>query len=161
MRVKEIADRTGAVAQHKGRIFPRHVERFAVEQENPVFEPGHQRLNQYRIIMLRNLAYIFNQRGFAVYSLREIAARSRQRLDERGCAEPCKIFQRIFDLVSFGAMSAMPFMQKKILTAQCRNAAALEDDIGEVFVRGQRGGGGIVLRIPRTSPGAETDAFGL
>ena len=64
-------------------------------------------------------------------------------------------------LMTRGAMGAMPLVQEEIFAAQCRDAGVFKDEAGEIFVRGQPRGGGVVLRIPRTSPGAEMDASGL
>ena len=55
----------------------------------------------------------------------------------------------------------MPVVQEEITTAQCRDAGAFKDRVGEIFVGCERGGGGTVLRIPRTSSGAEMNAAPL
>src|SRR6266403_1856663 len=52
-------------------------------------------------------------------------------------------------------------MQEEIFAAKRRNAGILQDPVGKIFIRCQRCSGGIVLRIPRTSPGAEMNASGL
>ena len=56
--------------------------------------------------------------------LREIAARSLQRFDEGRSAQFSEIFERVFALMTRGAMGAMPVMQEEIFAAQRRNAGA-------------------------------------
>src|ERR1700731_3617990 len=60
-----------------------------------------------------------------------------------------------------GSMGAMPLVQEEIFAAERRDAGVFKNEAGEVLVRGKPRGGGVVLRIPRTSPGAEMDASGL
>src|SRR5260370_16913634 len=60
-----------------------------------------------------------------------------------------------------GGAGSVPVMEEEIFAAQRRCAGAFKNAIGEVFVRRQRRGRGVVLRIPRTSPGAEMNGFGL
>src|SRR6266481_1058797 len=82
MRDQQVADGAATIAQHKGRIFSGGINDLVVEQENPVFDSRDNRLNQYRVVVLRNLMEISNQRGLAVNGLRKIAARTLQRFDE-------------------------------------------------------------------------------
>src|ERR1700692_1407703 len=100
------------------------------------------------------------ERRFAVNRLREIAARSLQRLDERGCAQFSEIFRCVVALVARGPVGTMPVVQEEIFAAQRRNTGVFKNFVGEIFVGCQRRGGGIVLRIPRASPGAEMNGFG-
>jgi hypothetical protein len=57
-------------------------------------------------------------------------------------------------------MGAMSVVQEEIFAAQRRDSGVFKNAAGEVFVGGQRRGGGVVLRVPRTSPGAEMGAPG-
>src|SRR6266851_3935491 len=119
------------------------------------------RLYQDRVVILRNLIEISNKRGFAVQDLREVAARSEQRLDEGRCARLSEMFERVPAVMTRGATGAVPVMQEEIFAAQRRGAGAFKNGIGEVFVRRQRRSRRVVLRIPRTSPGAEMNGLGL
>ena len=92
--------------------------------------------------------------------LREIATRTEQGFDEGRSAQPSQIFERVFALMARGAMGTTPVMQEKILAAQRGYAGVLKNPAGEIFVRGQRRGSGVVLRIGRTAPGAEINDFG-
>src|SRR6202035_1503607 len=64
-------------------------------------------------------------------------------------------------LVPLRAESTMPVAQEEIIAAQCRDADAFQDRIGEIFVGCERGSGGTVLRIPRASSGTEMNAVPL
>ena len=144
---QQIADRAHAIAQDKRRIFSRGVEHFIIEQKNPVFVSGDDRLDQYRIVVPRNVVEIPGKRGFVMHGLREVAARSRQRLDECRSAQFSEIAQRVLALMAGRAMGAMPVMQKEIFAAQRRHASLFQDRIGEILVGRQRRSGGVVLRI--------------
>ena len=133
---------------NRGRIFARGKENLVVEQKDPVLVSGNDRLHQDRVVILRDLIEVSKQRGFVVHGLREIAARSGQRFDEGRAAQFREMRQRILALVSGGTMGAMPVMQKEIFAAERRDAGLRQNPAGEIFVRGQRRGGGIVLRIP-------------
>jgi hypothetical protein len=160
VRDQEIADGAAAIARHAGRIFSGAIGDLVVEQENPVFDPGDGRLDQDRVVVLRNSGDISQKRRFAVNSLREIATRTEQGLDEGCSAQSFQIFERVIALMTRGAMGTMPVMQEEIFAAQRGCAGALKNPAGEIFVRGQRRGGGVVLRIGLASPGAEVDASG-
>src|ERR1700732_2939327 len=69
------------------------------------------------------------------------------------------MFRCVFALVTRGAMATMPVVQEEILPAQRRNAGVFKYPVGEVLVRGERCGRGVVLRIPRTSSRAEMKVF--
>src|SRR5205807_10344212 len=107
------------------------------------------------------LIKISDKPGLAVNRQREITARPRQRLDERCPTKLLQIVERVFALVTGGAMGTVPVMQKEIFAAQRRNAGALQNFVGEIFVRRQRRGGGVVLRIPGAAPGAEMNGFAI
>jgi hypothetical protein len=72
-----------------------------------------------------------------VDGLRKVASRPRQRLDEGGAAERPEIVQCIDALAAFGAMSAMPIMQKEIFAAQGLDSGASCNEIGEILVSRQ------------------------
>src|SRR5882757_10542339 len=52
-------------------------------------------------------------------------------------------------------VGAMAVVQKEIFAAERRHAGPLQDSAGEIFVRSQRRGSGVVLRIPGASSGPE------
>ena len=83
-----------------------------------------------------------------MHGLREIAARSGQRFDEDRGAEFPEMRQRIVALMPRGAMGAVTLMQEEVLAAERLDTGRFEDPAGEIFVGGQRRGGGVVLRIP-------------
>ena len=97
---------------------------------------------------MRYLFEISKQRRYVVNGLREIAARSGQGFDEGRSAQPPEMCQRIVTLMSGGTMGAMAVMQEKIFAAERGYPGGFQDPVGEEFVRGQRGCGGIVLRVP-------------
>ena len=76
-----------AVACDGRRIFSRAIEHVIVEQENAILDPFDDRLDQDGVVILHDVIEIANERGFAVNGLREIAARSRERLDEGRSAQ--------------------------------------------------------------------------
>ena len=160
VRDQEIANRTGAIAQDGGRIFSGGKGDLVVKQENPVFEAGDDRLDQYRIVMLRNRQEVPLERRFAVNDLGKIAARSLQRLEERARVQFPEIGEGVFALMPRGTMRTMPLMQEEIFAPQRRDTRIFKDPICKIFVGCERGGGGIILRIPRTSSGAEMKAAG-
>ena len=82
MGSEQFANGVHAVARDGRRIFSRAIKRFVVEHENAILCPLDDRLDQDRVVILHDVIEIANQRGFAVDDLREIAARSRERLDE-------------------------------------------------------------------------------
>ena len=59
------------------RMFSRGIDHLVVEQKNPVFVAGDDRLDQYRVVVARHVVEISRQRGLVMNGLREIAARSR------------------------------------------------------------------------------------
>ena len=79
---EQFTDGVHAVARDGRRIFSRAIEHVVVEQENAILACLDDRLDQDRVVILHHLVEIPNERGFAVNGLREIAARSRERLDE-------------------------------------------------------------------------------
>src|SRR5882672_72779 len=115
MRGQQVADRARAIPQNTRRIFSRGVEDIVIEQENPVFDSGNDRLDQYRIVVLRNFLQIPGKRSFVAQALRKIAARSQKGFDERRSAQFSEMFERVLALVPGRAMGAVPRMQKKIL----------------------------------------------
>jgi len=56
-------------------------------------------------------------------------------------------------------MRAMAVVQEEIFTAKRWDIRLHQDLAGKILVGGQRRGGGIVLRIPRASPGTEIKRF--
>ena len=80
--------------------------------------------------------------------MREVATRSGQGFDEGRAPQFRKMRQRILALVPGGAMGAMPVVQKEVFAAECRHSGLRQNPAGEIFVGGQRRGGGVVLRIP-------------
>ena len=98
--------------------------------------------------MLRDGGQISIERGVAVDDLGKVAARSRQRLYERGRVQLVEIGKGILTLVAFGAMRAMPLAQEKIFAAERGDAAIFQNSVGEIFVGCERRRCGIVLRIP-------------
>ena len=48
------------------------------------------------------------------------------------------MFERVFALMSRGAMGTMPIAQEEIFAAERGRAGAFKNDIGEIFVRCQR-----------------------
>ena len=129
-------------------MFARGKEDVVVEQKNPVLVAGNDRLHQDGIVISRDLAEVSNQRGLVMHDLREIAARSGQRLDESRGAQFRKMRQRILALMPGGAMGAVAVMQKEIFAAERGDAGLRENPSGEILVGSQRRGGGVVLRIP-------------
>src|SRR6266851_5565236 len=93
--------------------------------------------------------------------VREIAARSLQGLDEGVHSQFCKMRERILAIATDRPIGAMPLMQEKIFAAERGNAGRFKNLVGERFIRGQCRCGSVVLRIPRTSPGTELNAFGF
>ncbi len=75
MYSEKIADWMQAIAKQIGRIFPRGIKHVVIEYEDPVFEPGHDRLHQDRVVVAGDLADIVGERGLAGDALREVAAR--------------------------------------------------------------------------------------
>ena len=145
---QEIANGVPPSPDNEGRMLARAKEHLIVEQKNPILVACNDRLHQDRVVILRDLAEVSNQRGLVVHGLREIAARSRQRFDEGRAAQVSKNAQRVLALVPGWAMGAMPVMQKEIFAAERRHAGLRQNPAGEIFVGGQRRGGGVVLRIP-------------
>ena len=133
---------------NRGRMLARGKENLVVEQKNPILVAGNDRLHQDRVVILRDLVEVSNQRGLVMHGLREVAARSRQRFDEGRAAQFRKMRQRILALVPGGAMGAVPVMQKEVFAAERRDAGLRQNPAGKIFVGRQRRGGGVVLRIP-------------
>ena len=79
---EQFTEAVHAVACDGRRIFSRAIERVVVEQENAILDPFDDRLDQHGVVIFHDVIEIPNERGFAVDGLREIAARSRERLDE-------------------------------------------------------------------------------
>ena len=138
VRDQQITDGVHAVARQKGRIFSRRIDDIVVKQKNPVFDPGDDRLKQYRVVVSGSLIEISNKRYFIVNGLGKIASRSLQGFDECRCTQFSEIFQRVFALMTRRAMGAVPVMQEEIFAAQRRNSGAFKNLIGEIFVRCQR-----------------------
>ncbi len=103
VRDQQIADRMHAIAQNKRRIFPRRIKHLVIQHKNPVFDSGSKRLDQYRIVVSRNLIEISEQRGFVINRLCEITARSGQGFGEGCCAQFPEIFECRFALMTRGA----------------------------------------------------------
>ncbi len=113
------------------------------------------------VVISCDLVEISSQRGFACNDLREIAARSRQRFDE-GRSRPSVLKYASASSRSWpgGRWARCRSCRKKYSPPSVATPALLENLAGEIFVRCQRRGGGVVLRIPRASPGAEMNGFG-
>src|SRR5665213_535687 len=141
-------------------MFPRHIDHLAIEQEHPVFDSGDDRLDQYRVVIVRDLIEIANQCSFVMKALREIAARAEQRFDESGSAQFPEMRKRVVALMAGAAKAAMAVMQEEILAAKRRHAGAFKNPARKILVRRQCRGGGVILGIPRASPGAEMNGFG-
>ncbi len=161
VRDQKIADRARAIARHRRWVFPRGIDHLVIEQKNPVLGPAGQRLDQDRVVTLRDLVEIARERGFAVHGLREIAARPEQRLDEGGRAQCPEIAESVCALMPGGTKRATAVIEEEIVAAEGRKAGPFKDGVGEVFVRCQRRGGGAVLRVPGTSASAEVKAVAV
>src|SRR5881227_196901 len=107
-----------AVACDGRRIFSCAIEHVVVEQENAILDSFDDRLDQHRVVVLRHLVEIANQRGFAVNRLREIAARSREWLDESRSAQSHETVDRVAALMSRRAMRAVAVVQEEIFTTE-------------------------------------------
>ena len=152
---EQFAEGVHAIACDGGRIFSRAIERVVVEQKNAILDPFDDRLDQHGVVIFHHLIEIANERGFAVNGLREIAARSRERLDEGRSAQCPETGDRVAALMSRRAMRAMAVVQEEIFAAERRHAGFSQDPARKIFVGRQRRGGGVVLRIPGASAGAE------
>src|ERR1700745_2064074 len=98
--------------------------------------------------MLRDGGQISIELGFTVDDLGKVAARSRQRLYERGRVQLAEMGKGILTLVAFRTKRAMPLAQEKIFAAERGDAGVFQNSVGEIFVGCERRRGGIVLRIP-------------
>ena len=74
MDAEHIAQAVHPVPGHERRVLPCAKERVIVEQKDAILGPFDDRLDQHRVVILRHLVEIANQRGLAVHRLREIAA---------------------------------------------------------------------------------------
>src|SRR3954467_3896685 len=144
-----------AIARDERRIFARAIEHVIVEQEHAILCPFDDRLDQHRVVILHDVVEISSERGFAVNGLREIAARSRERLDECHSAQSPETVDRVAALMACGAMRAMAVVQEEVFTAKRRHAGLAQDAARKMFVGRQRRSGRAVLRIPRAPAGAE------
>src|ERR1700674_5266630 len=113
-------------------MFARPIHHLIIQQKDSVLDPFDHRLYQDRVVILRNLIEISDKRGFAVQDLREVAARSEQRLDEGRSTRLSEMFERVRAIMTRGATGAVPVMQEEIFAAQRRCAGAFENAIGEV-----------------------------
>jgi hypothetical protein len=152
---EQLAQTAHAIAAHEGWVFAREKERVVVEQENPVLDPIDNRLDQDGVVISRDIIEISGDRGFAMNRLCEIAARPRQRLDERRCTQACEIRQRVVAFMPRRAIRAMTVVQEEIFTADDRHVSLFKDFACKGFVGSQRRRCGIVLRIPRAPAGTE------
>ena len=144
-----------AVACDGRRIFSRAIEHVIVEQKNAILAPFDDWLDQDRVVILHDVIEIANQRRLAVNDLREIAARSRERLDEGCAAQPRETVDGIAALMTGRAMRAVAVMQEEIFTAERRHAGLSQNPACKVLVGRQRRSRRAVLRIPGASAGAE------
>src|SRR5437867_5739126 len=96
-----------------------------------------------------------NERSFAVNGLREIAARSGERLDEGRPAQSREAVDGVAARMASRTMGTVAVVQEEILTAERRHAGFAQDPAREMFVGRQRRGGGVVLRILGASACAE------
>jgi hypothetical protein len=152
---EQFADAVHAVTRDGRRILSRAIQHVIVEQENAILDSLDDRLDQDRIIILHDVIEIANQRGFAVNGLREIAARSRERLDEGRSAQATEAGDGVAALMPRRAMRAVAVVQEEIFTAERRHAGFPQNPACKEFVGRQCRGGRAVLRIPGASAGAE------
>src|SRR6478752_1280565 len=127
-----------AVTRDGRWIFSRAIKHIVVEQENAILWSLDDRLDQDRVVILHDVIEIANQRGFAVNSLREIAARPRERLDEGCSAQFRKAGDRVAALMAHRTMRTVAVVQEEIFTAERRHAGFPQDTACKMLVGRQR-----------------------
>ena len=100
MGSEQFANGVHAIARHEGWIFSRAKKRVTVEQKDAILAPFDDGLNQHGVVVLRHLIEVADKRPLAVNGLREIAARSRERLDEGRAAQSTEIRYRVAALMA-------------------------------------------------------------